>query len=258
MQIQFKRGQQTNISNLSLAEGEPAITLDTGEFYVGIDGSNKLINPAPDTTLTQSGVPADAKTVGDILADLMYEPISIEMFTNNVNTVEMGQTVTDVTLSWSYNKTPTTAKLDGTLIDVSATSKSLTGQTITSNKTYTLAVTDERDASANKTTSISFLNGVYWGVALDSTLNSAFILALNKGLQSNRSKTFTVNAGVGQYIYYACPARYGACKFNVGGFDGGFSLVSTISFKNASGYTEDYYVYKSDNANLGSTTVKVS
>ena len=34
--------------------------------------------------------------------------------------------------------------------------------------------------------------------------------------------------------------------------------MSTLQFKNASGYTESYDVYKSDNANLGSKTVKVS
>ncbi|WP_157796132.1 hypothetical protein [Thomasclavelia cocleata] len=51
------------------------------------------------------------------------------------------------------------------------------------------------------------------------------------------------------------PARYGAVNFNVGGFDGGFTKVATIEFTNASGYTENYDIYKSDNANLGTQTV---
>lgn len=123
----------------------------------------------------------------------------------------------------------------------------------------TLSATDERDKTVTKTTAVTFLNGVYWGVAVAaSDFTSEFILKLTKGLQASRAKTFTVNAAAGQHIYYAVPTRYGACGFNVGGFDGGFSKVGTIQFTNASGYTEGYDIYMSDNAGLGSTTVKVS
>lgn len=81
---------------------------------------------------------------------------------------------------------------------------------------------------------------------------------MSKALQSNKAKTFDVTTGSGQYIWYAIPSRYGTPSFNVGGFDGGFSKVSTVSYTNPSGYTENYDVYRSDNANLGKKTVKVS
>lgn len=258
--IKFKRGAQANIDKLTLAEGEPAVALDTGKLYIGVkDGEKKCINSDVDSSLTKTGYAADAKVVGDMLRDIMYEPISITSFSNNVGTVEMGKTVTSVTLNWAYSKTPATAKLDGAAIGVSETSKTLSGLSLTTNKTYTLAVTDEREATASRTTSITFLNGVYWGVgAAAPTLDSAFILGLTKSLQGSRAKTFTVNAAAAQHIYFACPSRYGTCGFNVGGFDGGFSKAGTVSFTNASGYTENYDVYKSDNAGLGNTTVKVS
>ena len=194
-----------------------------------------------------------------MIDDLAYVPIAINTFTNNINTVEMGRTVTEVVLNWTYNKTPKVASLDAEQIDVNLKTKTLTGQNIKTNKTFTLSATDERDKTVKKTTAISFLNGVYWGVGEASpTLNSAFILSLTKGLQGSRTKTFTVNAGAGQHIYYAIPTRYGAAAFNVGGFDGGFTKVGTIEFTNGSGYKENYDIYKSDNANLGNTTVKVS
>jgi hypothetical protein len=44
----------------------------------------------------------------------------------------------------------------------------------------------------------------------------------------------------------------------VGGFEGGFSKAATFDFTNASGYTESYDVWLSDEMNLGSTSVKVS
>lgn len=194
-----------------------------------------------------------------MIDDLAYVPIAINTFTNNINTVEMGSTVTEVVLNWTYNKTPKAATLDTEQIDVNLKTKTLTGQSIKTNKTFTLSATDERDKTVKKTTAISFLNGVYWGVGVASpTLNSAFILSLTKGLQGSRAKTFTVNAGAGQHIYYAIPTRYGAAAFNVGGFDGGFTKSGTIEFTNGSGYKENYDIYKSDNANLGNTTVKVS
>lgn len=195
------------------------------------------------------------------LGDLMYVPISITSFTNNKNTQEMGSTIIDVVLNWNYNKTPKSLTLDSEPLDVSLKTKTLSGQSIKTNKTFTLKATDERDAVATKTTAITFLNGVYYGVgdSLEiSGITNEFILGLTKTLQANKSKTFTVNAGVGKHIYYIIPTRYGTPVFKVGGFEGGFGKLGTINFTNASGYAEDYDVYKSGNANLGSTTVVVS
>lgn len=191
--------------------------------------------------------------------DLAYTPIAINSFANSVNTAEMGSTVTDVTLSWTLNKEPASQKLDSETLDASLRTKQLTGQAIKEDKSWTLSATDEREKTVAKTTKITFLNGVYWGVAESrEAFDSAFILSLSKALQATRSKTFTVNADAGKHIYFAIPTRYGTPNFNVGGFDGGFEKAATIEFTNASGYMENYDVYKSTNAGLGSTKVVVS
>lgn len=224
-------------------------------------------DPGSDASVTSGNIstalgytPAKSDDVTSILARLdalEYVAIAIKSFTNTVGTVEMGSTITSVTFNWSLNKTPTSLKLGTTALSTSATSHTLSGQSITSNTTYKLTAADAKN-SATKTTSISFVNGVYYGAAAISTVNSEFILSLTRSLQSSKAKTFSATAGSDQYIWYAVPTRYGACTFNVGGFDGGFTLVNTVSFTNASGYTENYYVYRSDNANLGTQTVKVS
>lgn len=221
-----------------------------------------------DTTLTESGKAADAKVVGTKISnlqkkidDLSYTAIVISAFSNNKNVVEKGSTVTDVILSYTLSKLPQSARLDGSGISISTVSGSiqLSGLSLTTNKSWTLVVTDERDASASKSTSLNFYNGVYYGVSSASTYNNSFITSLaNKVLSNSRARTVTVNANAGQYIYYCVPASLGTCSFNVGGFDGGFTKVSTISFTNPSGYTENYDIYKSDNAGLGNTTVKIS
>lgn len=193
------------------------------------------------------------------IGDLLYKPMTINSFTNTVNTVEMGTTVETITFNWTLNKTPKTLKFDEESITVSDKTKTLSGQTIKADKTFTLKAIDERDHAVTKTTGITFLNGIYWGVAVtESNIDNEFLKGLTKKLQGGKATTFTVNAGQGQNIFYAVPSRYGSCGFNVGGFDGGFTKVKTFNFTNASGYAENYDVYKSDNTNLGNTTVKVS
>ena len=218
-----------------------------------------------DDTLTKEGHAADAKITGDkitaieaTIADILYEPIAITKFTNNIGTAEMGDVFTDVTLSWTLNKDATILTVAGAEQSTAASgSLSLTEQNITSDTSWTLVATDDRDATATKSTGVTFLHGVYYGVAADATIDSAFVLALTKKLQSGKSTTFTVNAGEGQYIYFALPVSYGTPTFNVGGFDGGFSKVTEFEYTNIHNYTEPYAVWKSDNTNLGNTTVTV-
>ena len=192
----------------------------------------------------------------------VYTPISIQSFSHNLgsSSIEYRNTIDSVTLSWSLNKDPASLSLDGESVDVKATSKVLTDVPVTSGSiTWTLAATDEQNAERTKSASVSFVNGVYYGAAAEpAEYDSAFILGLTKKLSSGKVSSFTVNAGTGKYIYYAQPARYGTCEFTVGTFTGGFDLVKQISFTNAYGYTETYYIYRSDYDNLGQCTVKVS
>lgn len=234
---------------------------------LGTDGEGNIIVKddiqltAENISYNNSNVDLALDDVYEKLGDLMYIPISITSLTNNKNTVEMGTTITDVVLNWNYNKVPKALTLDNETLDVNLKTKTLSGQNITSNKTYTLKATDERNAVATKTTSITFLNGVYYGAGNDLEIDgitNEFVLSLTKTLQSSRAKTFTVNAGVGKHIYYIIPSRYGIPIFKIGGFEGGFGKLGTVNFTNISGYEENYDVYKSSNANLGNTTVVVS
>lgn len=49
MDIQLKRGNKDNFSDVTLLAGEPAFIIDTGELYIGDGTTKKLINkPVPD------------------------------------------------------------------------------------------------------------------------------------------------------------------------------------------------------------------
>lgn len=187
------------------------------------------------------------------IADLKYKPISIDSFANSINTAEKGSTVTAVNLSWSFNKIPAELTLDGEAMSPDLNGTALSGVSISEKKTWTLKATDERGAVATKTTTINFYNRIRYGAAADYT-----DLALSDGVLSDTKKRdFTATAGAGQYIWYILPKRLGTCSFKVGNFDGGFRLLKTEQLANASGYKEDYYIYRSDNAALGETTVTV-
>lgn len=234
---------------------------------LGTDGEGNVVIKddiqltAENISYNSSNVDLALDDVYNKLGDLMYMPISITSLTNNKNTVEIGSVITDVVLNWNYNKVPTKLTLDNQELDVNLKTKTLSGQNISSNKNFTLKATDERNAVATKTTSITFLNGVYHGVGdnleIDSIANE-FILSLTKTLQSSKAKTFTVSAGEDKHIYYVIPSRYGTPVFKVGGFEGGFGKLGTFNFTNSSGYAENYDIYKSGNSNLGNTTVVVS
>ena len=198
------------------------------------------------------------KKMQDDIAELKYVPIDITSISNDVGTKELGSSVDSVTVSWAVNKEPKSQSVQGEAVDVSARSKTIPGP-FTTNQSFTVAVTDERGATDSASTTISFVNGVYYGVLTDGAeVDSAAILSLTRKLQGSKGITFTVNAGATQRIVYALPSRYGTPNFKVGGFDGGFSLVKTFAFTNASGYTESYDVWMSDNVGLGSTNVTVS
>lgn len=82
------------------------------------------------------------------------------------------------------------------------------------------------------------------------------------------SQTFVsqhiVNAGQGEYIYFACPTRMTASfgrqpRISVGPYAGGFIKLETEpSLQNEQNYSQTYVVYKSVHSGLGACVVDVS
>jgi len=125
--------------------------------------------------------------------------------------------------------------------------------------TFSLSASGE-NGSDSETITHSFYNRLYYGV---STKTSGFtasdVTSLAGSLLANSlSTSFSVNPGSGQYIVFANPTRLGQATFTVNTFEGGFMPPETVSITNSSGYTEDYYVYRSAISNLAQTTVAVS
>lgn len=111
----------------------------------------------------------------------------------------------------------------------------------------------------NKQDAIDYLNSqfesveIYYGAAP----NLSNVTSLTSIKSSNKTRTITVDAGEGEYIIYAYPKRLGTVEFWVGQFEGGFDAPVEQQITNSYGLTEAYYVYKSENADLGETTIEI-
>lgn len=208
------------------------------------------------------GLGGRVETLERQVADLMYEPVTITSFVNNVKTAKFGEKVQSVTFTWAFSREPVSVQLndDTGLVDKYAPTS--TGATIavdvTNNAGWTLKATDERGTVASKSTSITFNHGVYYGVgdARDS-YDSAFINSLSVEWRTNKKPSFTPSPN-NQHVYYCLPVSMGKCSFSVGVLPGGFELVGTISHTNDYGGTENYYIYRSVEALSGTITVNVA
>ena len=239
-------------------------TFKAGELKVGQGLDNKSLKNNP--KWIDNVTPVNATNLNEIedklkihqekLDELLYIPLTINLTSNIQTTLEIGTTINSVVFNWNYNKDVVSQKFNNQALEASLRTYTY-NSSFNSNKGFKLEANDGK-GDFNKTINFSFLNGRYWGVSDSNIYNSDFVKTLNKELSSSKGKTFTVNCGEGQFIFYCVPTRFGNCSFKVGGFEGGFNKIDTIQFTNASGYIESYDIYKSTNSNLGSTTVVVS
>lgn len=187
--------------------------------------------------------------------DELTNPFNISSFTISQSVAQIGSSVT-VTLQWSYSKNDIINQfLNTEALDLTIREKSYAD--VKSNQNYTIKVTSTNNTTREKSVSIRFYNGIYYGKSSSSIYDESLIKSFTKVLSDSKARTITVNALAEEYIFYCIPSRLGTPNFNVGGFDGGFNKVNTISFTNSDNYTENYDIYKSTNSNLGNTTVVI-
>ena len=239
-------------------------TFKAGELKVGqgLDNKNSKNNPkwidniTPVNAVNLNEIEDKLKAHQEALDELLYVPLTINLTSNTQTTLEIGTTINSVIFNWNYNKDIVSQKFNNQALEASLRSYTY-NLPFNSNKSFKLEANDGK-GDFNKSISFNFLNGRYCGVSSSNIYDSGFIKTLSKELSSSKGKTFTVDCGEGQFIFYCVPTRFGNCSFKVGGFEGGFNKVNTIEFTNASGYVESYDIYKSTNSNLGNTTVVVS
>lgn len=192
-------------------------------------------------------------SVQEALDSLLYVKPSITTFTGG-GTYELGSIINTVNLKWVLNKQVVSQSLNqgiGT-IDKNLRNYSITDANISTNKTYTLTVSDGTN-TASKSTTITFSQKRYWGVSESSTLTDTDILKFNQEFSTGKIQTRTFNCSGGKYFYFVIPTQYcNNIAFKVGGLAFSAMEVITRNVVNASGHTASYNIYRPTNIQTGS------
>ena len=232
-----------------------------------VQAVDKKLTEKQDKAITDEGAYFNSDTVegalqelGEALDKFTYVSPTVTLAVGANSIEELGKVLSSVTVSATANKECKSLKLysGSTLLQSAenATSVSATVENVSATTTFKAVATDKYDKNIQKTSTISFYNGVYYGVASDGVS----ISELTKKLQGNNNCEFSGNAGVGQYFFFASPKRYGTPSFKDKdtGFGADFTLVNgNVAFTNASGYEETYQLYRSTHPALGQTTITV-
>lgn len=186
----------------------------------------------------------------DIAADgtlSLYKEITLSASVSP-STVEQGTVVATVTVSWSTNKTPAAVTVDGVSVDVSDTSKQLTEQSITSDRTFVVVASDARK-SVTKSPGIRFLRYVYSKIGSpDAAPTAASDCVKQADLATFGRNGADFSYTTGSCIWLLTTKQAAKIQTNV---LGQWADVNTyggeaVEFTQANGITATYYAYRTD------------
>lgn len=219
-------------------------------------------NEANEVEYKKNDVANVEEALDKLFSKVFYVSPAINTFvsTPTSGSREIGQKLDSIKFTWTTNKDVSMQTLTGCTI--TPKDRTVTYNTeLKANKTFTLSIRDPEGGSATKSLSFSFLPKVYYGAsALLDEYDSEFILGLDKSeLKSSKSGIYTLNITTGKYGFIAMPVSF---NFNgvpkIGGFDTELVDCGTISHTNASGYTQNYKLWRTGQPGLGSASMVVS
>lgn len=204
------------------------------------------------STKLNSYIVSNDKAIADINARIDditgAQKCEILTFTASPVNCELGKSE-NIVLTWTTSGSVATQTID----NVAVTGNTTTMSGVTASKTYTLRCAPANGTTVSKTAKVNFANLIYWGATSQATMSASVISeCTHYAISDNKYRDFTVEFS-NQYCVYAYPKRLGTCAFKVSGFVGGFQAPVTVSFTNRNGYTEDYYVYRSNQGTFNGT-----
>lgn len=257
--------------NISDTGNEELIFPYSTSSVYGIDGignakmfaTESIIPLTSSYSITSSNVPyfnsqyPQFNDVIDAIDFILYVSISFTSINNSPSIIETGSTISSISTSWGLNKSP----ISQNIVGIGSVSPSLRNFTFTgsytSDRTFQVSVVDEKGNSANGSATTSFRNKRYWGSNPNNTLTNFQILSLSSEFATNRNQSKTIN-GNGEYVWFAWPATFGSPTFNIDGFQNSDFSSFTQSFTNASGFTTNYYLFKTNNIQNASSLFTVT
>ena len=245
------------IASVLAASTNPPKIGENGNWYTWDQSSEKYVDTGVSATVTPVPI-ATTEVAGkvkpssdfDIAADgtlSLYKEITLSASVSP-STVEQGTVVDTVTVSWSTNKPPAAVTVDGVSVDVSDTSKQLTEQSITSDRTFVVVASDARK-SVTKSPGIRFLRYVYSKIGSPDaapTTASECVKQADLATFGKNGADFTYT--VGSCIWLLTTKQAAKIQTNV---LGQWADVTTyggeaVEFTQSNGITATYYAYRTD------------
>ena len=245
------------IASVLAASTNPPKIGENGNWYTWDKSSEKYVDTGVSATVTPVPI-ATAEVAGkvkpssdfDIAADgtlSLYKEITLSASVSP-STVEQGTVVATVTVSWSTNKPPAAVTVDGVSVDVSDTSKQLTEQSITSDRTFVVVASDARK-SVTKSPGIRFLRYVYSKIGSPDaapTTASECVKQADLATFGKNGADFSYTAG--SCIWLLTTKQAAKIQTNV---LGQWADVNTyggeaVEFTQTNGITATYYAYRTD------------
>lgn len=210
--------------------------------------------------------------INEELGNMTYIPLTIKSFTHMLNGIadyegyiEKGTSYTgDCTFAWILDGNVKTVKIidKSSNLETNIENPSIIGEKVLTfaglkdSTIYQLVAADPKGNESSAETKINFVYKVFYGTApaQDSYTELFLKESLTGKLLPSKTTQFNVTANTDEYIYFCLPESYGTPKFSVGGFDGGFDNVGTVTYTLNQ---TNYIIWKSTNPNLGDTTIKV-
>ena len=188
---------------------------------------------------------SNIENVKQALDIALKKDFCLEYFTVSPATYDINNYLESLTVKWKFTKTP-----DKIQLIINNQTMEVTGDTIIIERKFTgdinLVIKGYcENEIISKNISIKAITPLYFGVSQDYYQNQ-------KLLTSDTSGEFTIQANKEDYIYMLVPFEV---ILSVNGIDGGFEKLTNIYINTQLGTTIKYYVYKSDYAGLGKTTV---
>jgi len=199
---------------------------------------------------------------------LIVSAHELATFSHDGGVQEKGETLNAFNLNWTYNRNtddPTSQEIDNGIgsLTVSLRTYAVSGAGLTTDTSYEISAVGDDTNTSDLTATVYFRSKRYWGASatgLNASSTGAEVRAAlaseEFGTSRSATKTFDAsgNEPDGKFLYYCYPTAWGAITSSkIGGLDySDYTTYTIVSFQNASGHTENYYLLKSNSAQNGS------
>jgi hypothetical protein len=246
---------------------------------------NKPIIPRDSEQITYDSTEATTHSVANVEAALdklfkkvFFTQLSINSFFTYPNTTkyQIGQSIASITFKWTTNIAPKKNKLiiDSTIDTILFEEDNNTDRTsfeeiinfdnpIESGTTFTLYCYQDDinsiEKSYPKSYSIGFYHKIYYwkskneetSIPRDKNNNITSQGELSSKPTNTSKKEISIQNCNNEYVYIAAPKSWGTIQVLIGGFLTSGTTTDQLSFRNESGYSEDFTIYRTNQLQKG-------